>query len=66
MGDWLKKNFSGWDAWIISGDPLLPKLMGLKASRRIPLFNGPIETRFLHYKLIAGSMRPDKTPPTAS
>jgi len=60
LGDWLKKNFSGWEAWIISGDPLLPKLMGLKASRRIPLFNGPIETRFLQYKLIAGSMRPVK------
>ncbi len=57
LGDWLKKNFSGWEAWIISGDPLLPKLIGLKASRRIPLFNGPIETRFLQYKLIAGSMR---------
>jgi putative N6-adenine-specific DNA methylase len=63
LGDWLKKNFSGWDAWIISGDPLLPKLMGLKASRRIPLFNGPIETRFLQYKVIAGSMRPVKPVP---
>ncbi len=61
LGDWLKQNFAGWDAWIISGDPLLPKLMGLKASRRIPLFNGQIETRFLQYKLIAGSMR-DKKP----
>jgi putative N6-adenine-specific DNA methylase len=60
LGDWLKQNFSGWEAWIISGDPLLPKLIGLKASRRIPLFNGPIETRFLQYKLIAGSMRPKK------
>ena len=60
LGDWLKQNFSGWEAWIISGDPLLPKLLGLKASRRIPLFNGPIETRFLQYKLIAGSMREKK------
>jgi putative N6-adenine-specific DNA methylase len=61
LGDWLKKNFSGWEAWIISGDPLLPKLFGLKASRRIPLFNGPIETRFLQYKIVAGQMRPNKT-----
>lgn len=65
LGDWLKKNFAGWEAWIISGDPLLPKLMGLKASRRIPLFNGPIETRFLQYKLIAGSMRDKKAPAPA-
>lgn len=60
LGDWLKQNFSGWDAWIISGDPLLPKAIGLKASRRIPLFNGQIETRFLQYKLIAGSMKAKK------
>ncbi len=60
LGDWLKKNFSGWEAWFISGDPLLPKLFGLKASRRIPLFNGSIETRFLQYRIVAGSMRPDK------
>jgi putative N6-adenine-specific DNA methylase len=62
LGDWLKRNFSGWEAWIISGDPLLPKLIGLKASRRIPLFNGPIETRFLQYKLVAGSMRAKPAP----
>jgi putative N6-adenine-specific DNA methylase len=65
LGDWLKKNFSGWEAWIISGDPLLPKLLGLKASRRIPLFNGPIETRFLQYKIVAGTMRPEKPPAAA-
>ena len=57
LGDWLKQNFAGWGAWIISGDPLLPKLIGLKASRRIVLFNGPIETRFLQYKMIAGAMK---------
>ncbi len=62
LGDWLKRNFAGWEAWIISGDPLLPKLIGLKAGRRIPLFNGQIETRFLQYKLIAGSMKGKKIP----
>ena len=62
LGDWLKQNFSGWEAWIISGDPLLPKLIGLKASRRIPLFNGPIETRFLQYRLVAGSMKTKPAP----
>ena len=62
LGDWLKQNFSGWEAWIISGDPLLPKLIGLRASRRIPLFNGPIETRFLQYRLVAGSMKTKPAP----
>ena len=62
LGDWLKKNFSGWQAWIISGDPLLPKLIGLKANRKIVLFNGQIETRFLQYRLVAGSMRAKPAP----
>jgi putative N6-adenine-specific DNA methylase len=66
LGDWLKQNFSGWDAWLISGDPLLPKTIGLKASRRIPLFNGQIETRFLQYKIVAGFMREMKTPEAAA
>lgn len=57
LGDWLKRNFAGWRAWIISGDPLLPKRIGLKASRKIVLFNGPIETRFLEYRLVSGAMR---------
>lgn len=61
LGDWLKQHFAGWEAWIISGDPLLPKAIGLKANRRIPLFNGQIETRFLQYKLIAGSMKAKKS-----
>ncbi len=66
LGDWMKQNLSGWEAWIISGDPLLPKLLGLKASRRIPLFNGQIETRFLQYKIVAGTMRPVKPSAAAS
>ncbi len=60
LGDWLKQNFAGWQAWIISGDPLLPKRIGLKASRRIVLFNGQIETRFLQYRMVAGSMAASK------
>ncbi len=60
LGDWLKQHFAGWEAWMISGDPMLPKAIGLKASRRIVLFNGQIETRFLQYKMIAGSMKPKR------
>jgi putative N6-adenine-specific DNA methylase len=32
-------------------------LIGLKASRRTPLFNGNLECRLYEYRLIAGSMR---------
>jgi putative N6-adenine-specific DNA methylase len=57
LGDMLKKKFSGWSAYIITADPLLPKRIRLAASRRIPLFNGALECRLLEYKMIAGGMR---------
>lgn len=57
LGDILKKKFSGWSAYIITADPLLPKRIRLAASRRIPLFNGALECRLLEYKMIAGAMR---------
>lgn len=57
LGDVLKKKFSGWKAYIFTADPLLPKLIRLAASRRIPLFNGALECRLLEYKMVAGGMR---------
>jgi len=35
----------------------LPKLMRLKPSRKIPLFNGPIECRLYLFEMVAGSNR---------
>jgi putative N6-adenine-specific DNA methylase len=35
----------------------LPKLIGLKPSRRIPLYNGAIECRLYVFELVSGSMR---------
>ena len=57
LGDILKKQFSGWRAYLFSADPQLPKLIRLSASKRAPLFNGPLECRLYEYKIQAGSMR---------
>ncbi|HET7061935.1 MAG TPA: THUMP domain-containing protein, partial [Nitrosospira sp.] len=57
LGDVLKKKFSGWNAYIMTADPLLPKLIRLNPSRRVPLFNGSLECRLLEYKIVAGGMR---------
>ena len=57
LGDALKQRFAGWNAYLLSGDPRLPKLIGLRASRRTPLFNGALECRLYEYLLIAGSAR---------
>lgn len=47
----LKTQFKGWDAWILSGNKEAITGLRLKAARRIPVWNGPIECRFLHYPL---------------
>ena len=47
----------GWTAWVLSPDMKLPGAMRLAASRRVPLWNGPIECRLLRFDLVAGSMR---------
>lgn len=60
LGDALKKNFSGWRAYILSADMRLPKLIRLAASKRTPLFNGPLECRLFEYKMVEGGMRQKK------
>jgi putative N6-adenine-specific DNA methylase len=57
LGDALKKKFSGWRAYILSADMRLPKLIRLAASKRTPLFNGPLECRLFEYKMVEGGMR---------
>ncbi|NMG45754.1 class I SAM-dependent RNA methyltransferase [Aromatoleum toluvorans] len=57
FGDALKKRWSGWRCYFLSADAALPKLIGLKASKRTPLFNGALECRVFEYKMIAGSNR---------
>ncbi len=60
LGDALKQRFSGWRAYIFTGDAQLPKLIRLSASKRTVLFNGALECRLLEYKIMAGSMRRKK------
>ena len=57
IGDHLKTNFQGWDAWIFSSNIPALKCVGLKPSIRIPLYNGPLEGRLMHYQLYKGSKR---------
>jgi putative N6-adenine-specific DNA methylase len=57
LGDALKQRFPGWTAYLLSGDARLAKLIGLKASRRTPLYNGALECRLYEYRVIAGSAR---------
>jgi putative N6-adenine-specific DNA methylase len=52
-----KRNYAGWTAWILVPDPKLPSKMRLKESRRVPMWNGPIECRLFRFDMVAGSAR---------
>jgi putative N6-adenine-specific DNA methylase len=57
LGDALKQRYAGWTAHILTADLRLARLIGLKASRRTPLFNGALECRLFEYRMISGSLR---------
>ena len=57
IGDFFKQKCAGFRGFILTGNRELAKKVGLKASRRIPLYNGSIECRLLEYELYAGSQR---------
>ena len=49
IGTSLKNNFSGWEFWLLSGNPLLTKYLRMKASLKIPVSNGGIDCRWIKY-----------------
>jgi 23S rRNA G2445 N2-methylase RlmL len=51
FGENLKKNWGGCDAYIITQDAYLRKKISLRTEKRVPLWNGGIECRFLKYSL---------------
>jgi putative N6-adenine-specific DNA methylase len=51
IGDVLKKKYTGFEAWIISSDLKALKFIGLHPSKKITVFNGPLECRFVRFNL---------------
>jgi len=52
-----KKNYAGWTAWVLTPDLKLPGKMRLKESRRVPMWNGPLECRLFRFDMVKGSTR---------
>lgn len=61
MGDTLKKHCAGYQAWFIGSDMETMKFIGLKPDRKIPVFNGPLECRFMKFSIFDGSRKQMKT-----
>ncbi len=49
IGIFLKNNFSGWEFWLLSGNPKLTKYLKMKSSLKIPVSNGGIDCRWIKY-----------------
>ena len=54
IGNCLKRNFSGWNAWIIGPDTEDFDNIGLKPSLKIPMLNGSLECSLREYVLFNG------------
>lgn len=54
IGTQLKHHYEGCEAWIISGNLEAFKFIGLRPSRKIRLYNGPIECKLHKYELFKG------------
>ncbi len=57
IGDTLKKNYPGTNAWFITANLEALKYVGLRPSRKIKLFNGSLEARLVKYEMYEGSKR---------
>jgi putative N6-adenine-specific DNA methylase len=51
LGDVFKQRFKGWTAFVLTGNKELAKKIGLKPSRRIPVYNGSLACTLLKYEL---------------
>jgi putative N6-adenine-specific DNA methylase len=66
IGRALKDRFGGWRLWMLTSDPGLPRLLGMKARRRTPLYNGAIECRLFGFEIFAPGEAPARPPAAAS
>jgi putative N6-adenine-specific DNA methylase len=64
IGNKLKKDFKGFNAWIITSSPEAIKSIGLRPSRKIQIYNGSLECRYLKFELYDGSKKASKNPET--
>lgn len=61
IGDVLKQRYKGYTAWIITSNKEAAKQIGLHASRKMTVFNGGLECKFMRFELYEGSKKQSKT-----
>lgn len=60
IGDKLKTDCAGYNAWLISSVRNFNRFIGLRPSKKIQLFNGGLECQYMKFEMYQGSRRVDK------
>ncbi|MCB0618102.1 MAG: class I SAM-dependent RNA methyltransferase [Saprospiraceae bacterium] len=61
IGATFKHRYAGYSAWIISSNFEALQAIGLRPGKKLTLFNGALECRYLQFELYAGSKKPSKS-----
>lgn len=51
LAETMKREFKGWNCWLLSGNDELTQSLRLKAERKIRVYNGNLDCRFLLYPI---------------
>ena len=65
IGNTLKRNYPGTDAWFITSNLEALKYVGLRPSIKIKVFNSHLESKFVKYVMYEGSKKAKKNPQPA-
>ncbi len=57
IGDKLKQEYTGYEAWVITSNLQALKMLGLRPAKKYTLFNGALECKFHKYELYQGSRK---------
>jgi putative N6-adenine-specific DNA methylase len=60
LSETLKRQYAGYQAWLLTDNLKLDSAIRLKAGRRVPVFNGDIECRWMRFDMVAGSARRER------
>lgn len=57
IGDTFKKKYAGYDCWLITSNLEAIKQIGLRPSRKITLYNGTLECKFMKFEMYVGTKK---------
>lgn len=57
LGDVMRRRFLGWTGCVLTGSSALAKRIGLRPTRRLPLWNGALECRLLEFPISAAPVQ---------